>query len=286
MTPAASGKRLRIVIATLACAGLLAAVAAALLVYAGVYDISATRPHTAPVHRTLELALERAVRVRAADIAAPALDAARATRGEAIYRQHCVQCHGAPGEAPQPFALGLNPAPPPLVESRRHWSAAELFWIVRHGIKMTGMPAWQYRLADEEIWDVVAFLAVMPEIAPADWQARPPSPPRPVAPATAAAAATRAADPRAGRAAMQQYLCATCHTIPGVTGARNQVGPPLGGLATRGFLAGRLPNTAENLAAWLREPQRHAPGSAMPDLHVSEQDARDMAAFLYTLVED
>ncbi|OZI51922.1 c-type cytochrome [Bordetella genomosp. 5] len=274
-------KTLRIVLLTLASAGLLAGLGGAAAIYFGVYDISATGQHTAPVHRVLDVALKRAITIRAAGIEAPPLDdPGRVQRGLALYQQHCVQCHGAPGVAPQPFALGLNPAPAALAQTPRTWPAPEMFWVIRNGIKMTGMPAWRYRLEDEQIWDVVAFMGTLPELSPADYrkQAR-------AARSVPAAdpPAERPADLRAGRDAMHQYLCATCHAIPGVVGAQYDVGPSLAGMANRPLIAGTLPNTPETMAAWLRDPGRHAPGTAMPDLDVSEQDARDMAAFLGTL---
>ena len=77
----------------------------------------------------------------------------------------------------------------------------------------------------------------------------------------------------------------TCHTIPGVPGARGVVGPPLTGIADRVHLAGRLTNTAENMARWIRHPREVDPRTAMPDTGVSEQDARDISAYLYTLTQ-
>lgn len=92
-----------------------------------------------------------------------------------------------------------------------------------------------------------------------------------------------AGDAAAGRQALQQYLCATCHVIGGIPGATRHVGPPLDGIARRQYIAGVLPNTPANLAHWIRKPTEIDPLSAMPDLGVTEKDARDIAAFLYTL---
>ena len=88
-------------------------------------------------------------------------------------------------------------------------------------------------------------------------------------------------DAEAGHQAFHQFGCTSCHVIPGLVGADTHVGPPLTDMAQRKFLAGVLPNTPANLVRWLREPQTIAPGSAMPNLGVSEQDALDMAAYLY-----
>ena len=82
---------------------------------------------------------------------------------------------------------------------------------------------------------------------------------------------------------MDQYACATCHVIPGITGATRQVGPPLKGMATRSYIAGVLENTGDNMVRWLMFPTRISPPTAMPDLGVTEQDARDMAAYIATL---
>jgi cytochrome c2 len=90
-------------------------------------------------------------------------------------------------------------------------------------------------------------------------------------------------EPERGRALIPKYGCEACHTIPGVEGADGTIGPTLGGIARRPDLAGRLPNTPENLMRWIRDPQGISPGTAMPNLHVTGQDVRDIAAYLYTL---
>jgi cytochrome c1 len=86
-----------------------------------------------------------------------------------------------------------------------------------------------------------------------------------------------------GRLLLRQYGCGGCHEIPGVAAARGNVGPPLDRLAKRVYLAGRLPNTPENLAAWIRHPRKLDPRTAMPDMQVTEAHARDMVAYLRTL---
>ncbi|HYN19354.1 MAG TPA: c-type cytochrome [Thermoanaerobaculia bacterium] len=90
-------------------------------------------------------------------------------------------------------------------------------------------------------------------------------------------------DPRRGRALLPVYGCPSCHSIPGVEGATGLIGPPLDRIGSRAFLAGRLPNTPPNLMRWIREPESISPGTAMPVLGVTEQDGRDIAAYLYTL---
>ena len=89
-----------------------------------------------------------------------------------------------------------------------------------------------------------------------------------------------------GELLLRDYGCHACHVIPGVAGANALVGPPLTAWAKRHYIAGSLTNTPENLIEWLQYPQRVEPGTAMPDLGVTEQDARDMGAYLYTLTAD
>lgn len=88
-------------------------------------------------------------------------------------------------------------------------------------------------------------------------------------------------DPDRGRTAILGYGCVSCHVIPGLPEARARVGPDLDDLATRRLIAGQHPNQPEVLVRWLQEPQTMRPGSGMPDLGVTEQDARDIAAYLY-----
>lgn len=88
-------------------------------------------------------------------------------------------------------------------------------------------------------------------------------------------------DADAGRRALEAFGCGACHAIPGIRSARGRAAPDLSGLRERSFLAGRMPHTPENLVRWIMEPQSISPGSAMPNLGVPEQSARDMAAYLY-----
>lgn len=276
---------------TLATATAVAALAGGLFVYSGAYNVSATEQHTAPVYYLIELTLRRSVKQRTDHVEVPDLDREeRILNGFQHFRLHCAQCHGAPGIAPEPFARGLTPAPASLVAAAQEWPAADVYWIIQQGIKMTGMPAWQYRLSDEEIWNVVAFMKVLPTLSPVDYAALssrlavPPAPEQAFStPAVQTEPDRRLGDATAGRKALQQYLCATCHVIPGVVGANRHVGPPLTGIGSRQYIAGVLPNTPDNMVRWLRDPKQVDPLSAMPDLDVSEQDALDIAAFLYTL---
>jgi cytochrome c len=99
----------------------------------------------------------------------------------------------------------------------------------------------------------------------------------------AATAMTGGGDPHRGKSAITAYGCGTCHTVPGVRGADALVGPPLTSMAERGFIGGVMKNTPANMIRWIQDPPAVDPMTAMPKLHVSEADARDIASYLYTL---
>ena len=99
----------------------------------------------------------------------------------------------------------------------------------------------------------------------------------------AKAAEVTGGDPRKGHDAIRAYGCSSCHTIPGVDGADALVGPSLDHVASRGYLGGVLPNNPDNLVRWLLDPPAVDPRTAMPNVRLSEQDARDIAGYLYTL---
>ena len=103
------------------------------------------------------------------------------------------------------------------------------------------------------------------------------------APQARRSTASQLGDPAKGRALIKSVGCYTCHTIPGIDRGRGRVGPPLIEFGQRTMIAGMLPNTPSNLVRWLRTPQAIVPGNAMPDTDLSEEDARDIAAYLYTL---
>jgi cytochrome c2 len=90
-------------------------------------------------------------------------------------------------------------------------------------------------------------------------------------------------NPERGAVLLVREACGACHMIPGIQEATGEVGPPLTGMAKRTIIAGMLPNTPDNMARWLRDPQAVVPGNAMPNVGLSEQQARDMAAYLATL---
>jgi cytochrome c len=90
-------------------------------------------------------------------------------------------------------------------------------------------------------------------------------------------------DPDKGRDAIAVYGCSSCHTIPGIRGADAQVGPPLTKMGTRTYIGGVLKNTPDNMQAWLKDPPGIDSKTAMPNLHLGDQDVKDIACYLYTL---
>jgi cytochrome c1 len=90
-------------------------------------------------------------------------------------------------------------------------------------------------------------------------------------------------DAQRGRAAIERHGCVACHRIPGIRSPGANVGPPLKRIATRGYIAGVLANTPANMIRWLRDPPAVDPRTAMPNLDLTDQESRDIAAYLYTL---
>jgi cytochrome c553 len=151
--------------------GALAAVGSALIlgatiVLAGAYNVSASAPHFYVSEWLLELALWRSVDSHSAGIDVPDLDDAGLARlGAKHFVTGCQPCHGGPGLVPGPIPAGMYPAAPPLGANVRGWEDKELFWIVRHGLKFTGMPQWTGDGRDDEVWSLVAFIRQLPDMS-------------------------------------------------------------------------------------------------------------------------
>ena len=150
----------------------LAALAAASFIYSGVYDVAASEPHSAVSQWVLHTTMRRSVSARAKSVDAPAQfsqDQVRA--GGSEFREMCVDCHGAPGQERGEVGKGLNPSPPDLAEAGSSWSSAEIFWILKNGIKMTGMPAFGPTHSDDVLWSIVAFVKQkLPQLTPEDFK--------------------------------------------------------------------------------------------------------------------
>ena len=272
------------IVAALAAFVLAAALGALAFVWSGWYDISANVQHTQPVYSLLEQTMHQSVKLRASDIEPPALDTpAMLARGAACYVDKCVQCHGGPGVAQAEIGRSMQPLPGPLVDANAKWRPSELYWITRNGIKMSGMPAWQHRLPDADLWALVAFMQRLPALTAAEFRGLAESGTAAQCAVPAATTALRKPSIERGRAAVTQYACNACHNVPGVTGSDVNVGPPLAGIAGRALIAGAVPNTLAQMVRWLRDPRSIDPETTMPAMQVNEQDAHDIAAFLATL---
>ena len=154
---------MRSILATVAITLAMVLIGGAVFVYSGSYDIAATAPHWRITEWILETARVRSIKAHATGITAPAGldDPARIPMGVEHFAAHCVVCHGAPGVRKGDIADGLYPPPPDLAITAKRYSDGELFWIIKHGIKMTGMPAWADH-SDEEVWAIVVFIEKLP----------------------------------------------------------------------------------------------------------------------------
>lgn len=144
------------------------AVGLGVLLYSGLYDMAADRPPGLFENWVLGTLKERAIARRADGITPPALgDASQVRSGCRLYEAQCSVCHGAPGRLPEDLALGLYPVPPaldiPRVQDR---GDGQLYWIVKNGLKLTGMPAFGALNGDDELWSMVACLRRLPELSP------------------------------------------------------------------------------------------------------------------------
>jgi mono/diheme cytochrome c family protein len=141
-----------------------------LFIYSGLYDVAASTPDAGAVGWALGTIQSRSVHRRAKEVTVPPLDdPAMIRQGGVHYHQMCATCHGAPGVSISVIGQGLNPPPPELAGAAEE--PGELFWVTKHGIKMTGMPAFGVTHDDEELWAVVAFLQKMPQMSPEEYQA-------------------------------------------------------------------------------------------------------------------
>ena len=158
------------IIAAILVAALVVLLSSLAALYAGLYDVAATEPHSPVTSWLLETARTRSIKAHAASIQAPPGldDPAKVIIGVEHFAAHCAVCHGAPGVPRGDIARGLYPAPPDLAKTAQLYTPAELFWTVKHGIKMTGMPAWSDH-SDEEIWATVGFLQRLPGMSEQDY---------------------------------------------------------------------------------------------------------------------
>jgi cytochrome c553 len=188
-----------------------------LFAWSGLYDIAASGGHWQIVETFLEFGMRNSVKTNAAGIEAPQLDNPDLIRlGAGHFHRGCAFCHGAPGMPVNPIAKQMLPSPPDLSVSMRPWTEPELFWIVKHGFKYTGMPGWVAIERDDEIWAVVAFLECLPTLDAESYRELALGEVR-VAPRSGSELATSESNPEAVSA------CARCHGGEGERPMSNRV---------------------------------------------------------------
>lgn len=164
-------RRLNAIVNTALALAVLVVLGGLVFVYSGVYNAAATDKHWPATHWLLHVAKERSIALRADDVRVPELGGReQLLAGADAYDQMCAHCHTPPGGGETPVARGLYPAPPDMAHAAEEYSAAELFWIIKHGIKASGMPAWGPSHDDGELWPIVAFVQRLPKLDAEDYQ--------------------------------------------------------------------------------------------------------------------
>jgi mono/diheme cytochrome c family protein len=157
------------IIATVVAVLVVAILAAGAFVCSGIYNIGADDHHTKPVYALMQTLRERSIERHAKNLAVPNLDDPQLIlKGAGQYAAMCTGCHLAPGMADSEIRPGLYPQPPELSKFRP--DPREAFWVIKHGIKMSAMPAWGGSHDDATIWSMVAFLQKLPGMTPAQYK--------------------------------------------------------------------------------------------------------------------
>lgn len=141
----------------------IALVAGAMVVVSGIVPIKASSGHWEITRWFLSFSMSRSVATWSLGVdSPPEANRAQLLKGAGHYQTGCVQCHGSPERGPNPIARALTPEPPALQQAVSQWDSEELFYIVMHGVKLTGMPAWPELQRSDEVWAMVAFLRQLP----------------------------------------------------------------------------------------------------------------------------
>jgi mono/diheme cytochrome c family protein len=144
---------------------IVSALGAFLVIVSGVYNVAATAPHTALARVVLSWTMRNSVRAHAGSESPETWSEDQIRKGFKDYHDMCVICHSAPGKERSYISKGLRPEPPNLAETSGRWSSAELFWIIKNGVKLTAMPAFGPTHRDEQIWNIVAFVRRLPRLS-------------------------------------------------------------------------------------------------------------------------
>jgi mono/diheme cytochrome c family protein/ketosteroid isomerase-like protein len=159
----------RKVLLTLAILCLVIVAGAAVFVYSGFYNVGADDPHTRPMFALMQTVRSRSIHARSKDISVPKLDDEQLIlKGAGQYAAMCTGCHMKPGMTDSEIRSGLYPQPPNLSQVRV--DPQDAFWVIKHGLKMSAMPAWGLTHDDDTIWSMVAFLQKLPDLTPAQYK--------------------------------------------------------------------------------------------------------------------
>jgi mono/diheme cytochrome c family protein len=159
-------------------AGVLAAVVVAIavgaiVIFGGFYPVAASDGDPVGVGALLTASMDHGVERGARGLKAPHFTGADVRLGGAHFKGMCQECHGAPGVDPEEFATAMNPRPPDLAKATDDLSVEQVFWIVKHGIKMTGMPAFGKTEEEDDLWKVAAFVKQLPRVSSSDYASLP-----------------------------------------------------------------------------------------------------------------
>lgn len=161
--------RWKLLLSSMAIMAIVLAIGGFLFAWSGLTSISASSGHWAITRWILQFAMHNAVETHAMGVEKPARielsDPALVLKGAGHYATGCVPCHGAPGQSQSLVAQQMTPEPPFLPPKIHDWTAEQLFWIVKNGVKFTAMPAWVNLQRDDEVWAMVAFLQALPTLS-------------------------------------------------------------------------------------------------------------------------
>lgn len=145
----------------------LAGIAGLVVVYSGAYNVAATEEHASFTRWAFDTSFRNSVESRAGGVLVPEqISAEMLATGAAEYKEYCQHCHSGPGVERAEWANGMRPRPPHLAEAAAEWEIEEVYWLVSHGVKMTGMPAFGPSHDAETIWGIAAFVKELPAMTP------------------------------------------------------------------------------------------------------------------------
>ncbi len=160
----------KIALVTLVVSVLALGAAAAGIIYSGAYNVAATSEHWPVTRWALSQTVHRSIEQQATGIDVPELGSEdQLLAGAANFDAMCSGCHAPPGAKPSPAARGMYPAPPDLAHAGEEMAANEIYWVLKHGIKASGMPAWGPTHGDDELWAMTAFVKQWPDMSAADY---------------------------------------------------------------------------------------------------------------------